>query len=299
MDFKQLRTFAVVAKELNFTRAAELLNYSQSSVSGQIQSLERELGVPLFDRLGRSVLLTEEGSKILVYTEDLSGIEQQIRAIARGQDEPVGTLVVGAPESIIAYRLPKVLLKFRERYPKVQLKFQPGACSGLRTALERGEIDVALLLEAPVHTNNLITECVIDEQIVLAAAPSHPLTIRAKIQEGDLTSQVFLMVEATRGGWSYREIFENQLIQSHIYPLQRLEFSSVEAIKQCAISGLGVALLPEITVKTEITEGKLVMIQWPTIRLSTQLSWNRHRWMSSGMRAFIGIIREVGGKNIT
>lgn len=219
MDFKQLRTFAVVAKERNFTRAAEVLNYAQSSISGQIQALEHELGVPLFDRLGRGVLLTEEGRRILVYVENLTRIEQQIRAIALGNSEPFGTLVVGAPESLIAYRLPKVLLKFRQLYPKVQLKFQPAACSELRTALERGEIDVALLLEAPVRTDSLITECLSDEQIVLVSEQSHPFATMQEVQTADLANQVLLMVESTRGGWSYREIFENQMIQSHTYPL--------------------------------------------------------------------------------
>lgn len=297
MDFKQLHTFTVVAKEQNITRAAKILNYSQSSVSGQIQALERELGVPLFDRLGRGVLLTEEGRRILVHVQNLSYIEQQIRAVAFGHDEPCGTLAVGAPESIIAYRLPKVLLKFRERYPKVQLRFQPGACSELRTGLERGEIDVALLLEAPVRAENLITECLIEEQIVLVSGLSHPLTTIKSIQEGDLANQVFLMVESTREGWSYREIFENQMIQSHVFPLQRLEFSSVEAIKQCAISGVGVALLPEITVRNEVAEGKLAVLHWTPIRLSTQLAWNKHRWMSSAMQAFMRIIRETGIEN--
>ncbi len=292
MDFKQLRTFSVVAKTQNFTRAAEILNYSQSTVSGQIQALEHDLGIPLFDRLGRGVLLTEEGRRILVYVENLSRIEEEIRAIAQGQDEPAGSLIVGAPESIIAYRLPEVLLKFRALYPKVQLKFAPGSCSEHRTALRLGEIDVAILLEAPIDTDHLITECLMEESIVLVSAPTHPLAQMDKISDSDLADQVFIMVESTQGGWSYREMFENTMILSHIYPSDRLEFSSVEAVKQCAVSGLGIALLPQMTVENEVREKKLAMLHRPSIRLSTHLAWNQQRWISSSMQAFIDVIRQ-------
>ena len=293
MDFKQLHTFAVVAKEQNFSRAAELLNYSQSTVSEHIHALERELGVPLFDRLGRGVLLTEAGKRILVHVENLSGIEQQIRSIALGCDEPCGTLVIGAPESIIAYRLPRVLVEFRKRFPKVELKFQLGTCAELRSSLEVGAVDIALLIEAPVAADNLITEGLINEQIVLVSAPSHPLAEMDAIEAADLTGEVLLMVESTRGGWSYREIFENEMVQTDVRPSQWLEFSSVEAIKQCAISGVGIALLPEITVRHEIADKKLKICGWPSIQIPTQMAWNKHRWISSAMQSFMRVVKEI------
>ncbi|MCL6444169.1 MAG: LysR family transcriptional regulator [Alicyclobacillus sp.] len=296
MDFKQLHTFAVVAKEKSFTRAAEILNYAQSSVSGQIQALEQELGAPLFDRLGRGVMLTDTGRNILPLVQSLFRIEEEIRAIAFGNKEPSGTLIVGAPESLIAYRLSRMLSEFHKRYPKVHLHFQTGGCAEHRESLQRGEMDVAFLLEAPIVTDGLIMEHLVDERILLVAEPRSPLSSMECIAPSDLAEQVFLMVESTKGGWSYREIFEHQLIQARVYPSKYMEFASVEAVKQCAISGVGIAILPEVVVRKELEERKLVALKWPAIVLPTQLAWNKDRWIPSAMQAFIRSVREFVGK---
>ena len=125
MEVRQLQTFCILAEELNFTRTGERVHTVQSNVTSQIKSLEAELGSPLFDRLAKRVLLTEAGHRFLPYAEKaLAAMEQGHRAVQLGT-EPAGPLHIGAPESVLAYRLPEVLKLFRKRYPKVELIFRP------------------------------------------------------------------------------------------------------------------------------------------------------------------------------
>ncbi|MDX6461830.1 MAG: hypothetical protein QOE55_5527, partial [Acidobacteriaceae bacterium] len=119
MEVRQLQTFCVLAEELNFTRTAERVFTVQSNVTSQIKALEGELGVPLFDRLAKKVVLTEAGRRFRPYAEKaLAAMDQGYRAVKFGT-EPAGPLNIGAPESVLTYRLPEVLKLFRKRYPKV------------------------------------------------------------------------------------------------------------------------------------------------------------------------------------
>src|ERR1700747_2150200 len=123
-ELRQPPTFRTVAATLNLTRAAEALGDVQSSVTAQIKALEEELGVPLFDRLGRRVMLTDAGHRFLPFAEQaLAAMEKGLLAVKAGS-EPCGPLRISAPESIVTYRLPLLLRKFRRRFPHVEMIFR-------------------------------------------------------------------------------------------------------------------------------------------------------------------------------
>ena len=146
MEVRQLQTFCILAEELNFTRTAERVHTVQSNVTSQIKSLEAELGVPLFDRLGKRVVLTEAGRRLRPYAERaLAAMDQGHHAVKFGT-EPAGPLRIGSPESVMTYRLPEVLQLFRKRYPKVDLIFHPDSQERLADALENGKLDRKLAL---------------------------------------------------------------------------------------------------------------------------------------------------------
>src|SRR5688500_4041002 len=105
MDLRQLNTFCTVAHALSFSRAATSLNYVQSSVTAQIQTLEDDLGVQLFDRMGKRVALTDAGKRLLLYAEKILRLAEEARSAVKTDEEPGGTVVVSAPESLCTYRL--------------------------------------------------------------------------------------------------------------------------------------------------------------------------------------------------
>ncbi|MGM0881652.1 MAG: LysR family transcriptional regulator [Bacillota bacterium] len=292
MELKQLKAFCTVASELSFTRAAEVLTYAQSSVTAQIQSLEQRFGVPLFNRLGKRVVLTEAGQRLLFYAEKMLQLADEAQIIVPGNEEPSGVLRIGAPESLFTYRLPPVLREFRSRCPKVELHFHPGDCSGLRRDLAQGTLDAALLLVQPFQSDTLIVEQLFQERLFLIAEPNHPLAVTETVLPGNLAGEVILVTEA---GCSYRELFEQTLRAAGVHPSTKLEFVSVEAIKQCVMTGMGIAILPEIAVKAEVGSGRMAALRWAGAELSvaTLLARHKDKWISPALSVFLELAKQL------
>src|SRR3712207_2814367 len=187
MELRQVQTFQVVAEELSFSRAATKLGYVQSSVSAQVSALERELGVPLFDRLGRRVKLTDAGGVMLAHSRKLLALAEETKGAVVdagvGSGEVTGSLTVSAPETLITYRLPQLLALFHERHPKVRLSVRPSTIGRLvgaaRRAVEDGTVDVAFVLDETlderVRLADLAVETLATEDITVIAPASHAL----------------------------------------------------------------------------------------------------------------------------
>jgi DNA-binding transcriptional LysR family regulator len=294
MEIRQLETFRAVAAQLSFTRAAAALGYAQSSVTAQVQALEAELGVNLFDRLGRRVALTDAGDRLLEYADRLLSLAEEARAAVADGAEPAGTLTVGAPETILTYRLPLVLRRFRARFPRVRLVFRPTPNADLQRAIGDGTLDVGFGLGAPQRSSGLAVELLCAEPLAVVAAGEHPLAGIAEVGPADLQRETLLL---TRPGCGYRALFASTLAASGIQPAATLDFGSVEAIKQCVAAGLGVAALPCVAVASELAEARLVALNWsgPPLEVATQMLWHPARAWAAALRAFLEIARETAG----
>lgn len=293
MELRQLATFRTVAETLNFTRAAAALGYVQSSVTAQIQALEEELGTPLFDRLGKRVTLTEAGRRLLVYAEKMVSLAEEARAAVCDGAEPMGTLTISAPETLCTYRLPGLLREFRSRYPQVRLLLRPAPFAELRRLVAEGVLDVAFTLEEPAPSpTSLHVEALLTERLMLIAPPEHALAARQRVVAADLDGEPVLVTET---GCSYRNLFERVLAAGGVRPATTLEFSSIEAIKQFVMVGMGVAVLPEVTVAADIAEGRLAALRWAgdELRIVTQMVWHKDKWFSPALAAFLATTREV------
>ncbi|MDE2573432.1 MAG: LysR family transcriptional regulator [bacterium] len=292
MELRQLAAFRTVAKTLNVTRAAEELNYAQSSVTAQIQALEEELETPLFERLGRRIVLTDAGGRLVAYAEQLLRLAGEARSAVGRNGEAVDTLRIGAPESLCTYHLPRVLTAFRRRFPHVQLVFQPGLCPELRRSVSAGEIDVAFLMEEHRLAGDLAVEALRREPLVLIAEPSHPLARRARITPRDLEGEPILAVEK---GCTYRARFEELLAQSGVRPSSTIEFGSNEAIKQCVAAGAGIAILPKIAVQAEIAKGTLAALplSLASLRFFTVMARHKDKWLSPPLAYLLELARET------
>lgn len=293
MELRQLTTFRMVAATLNFTRTAAALNYVQSSVTAQIQALEEELGVRLFDRLGKRVVLTDAGQRFLSYAEKILTLTEEARIAVADTDDPVGTLMISAPETLCIYRLPMLLQRFHLSYPHVRLDFRPISFARLRQSVAEGEVDIGFaLLEEPLVASGLCVETLLQERLLLLAPPDHPLTRLQQVRPSDLKDEQMLLTEA---GCSYRNLFVHALAREGIHLHSTVEFSSVEAIKQCVMVGMGLAVLPEITVQKEIAQDQLVALQWnePDFYVMTDMLWHKEKWISPALRAFLSMARSM------
>ncbi len=292
MDLRQLTTFRTVATTLSFTRAAAALNYVQSSVTAQVQALEEELGVQLFDRLGKRVTLTDAGQSLLTYADRILNLADEAKLAVSQQGMAAGSITLTAPETLCTYRLPAVLREFRLRYPQVQLIFKPCGVAEIRRCVAEGMIDVAFLLQEPMQSSSLLVEVLRIEPLVVIAPPDHRLVSQAVVDPADLAGEPILFTEL---GCNYRNMFERQLIVAGVYPKTNFEFNSIEAIKQCVMNGIGIAVLPEVTAINEIAQGRLAPLRWsaPDFHVSMQMLWHKDKWMSPAISAFLNLSREV------
>ncbi|WP_025679448.1 LysR family transcriptional regulator [Paenibacillus massiliensis] len=291
MESRHLFTFLVVVETGSFTKAALKLDYAQSSITSQIQALENELGKPLFDRIGRTIRLTTAGERLLPYAQEIHRMHAMAENALSTDVETSGTIRIGAPESLAAFRLPSIIREYRERYPQVRIILKPGLCWEMLSLLRAGDLDVAFILQPEAEERDLHIETLVQENMALIAAPNHPLAGSLMVEPGQLKEESILFTES---GCSYRTLFERHLHQSGIVPDPSLEFWSIEAIKQCVANGLGLSFLPYITVHKEIQDGKLVRLNWNDDgqRVATQLVYHTKKWQSQAMLAFLETVRQ-------
>jgi DNA-binding transcriptional LysR family regulator len=292
MEIRQLKSFKAVANLLSFNKAAGQLNYAQSSISVQIQTLEEELGVQLFDRLGKRVQLTETGTLLLQYANKILDLVDETHSAVTVDKEPVGSLTIRIPETFGVHRLPAVLNGFHSRFPKVQLNFITCALEGLAQDLRKGVTDLAFLLAESISAPDLEVETLGFESVVLVASPDHPLSAKRSVHTRDLTGETILL---SRVDCSYRKIFEQILGHEEVVRFNKFEFNSVEVIKHSVMAGLGVTVLPEIAVAEEVRGKRLVILPWSEagIEVAVLMIWFRDRWISPTLRAFMDVTRKV------
>ncbi|MEU8866751.1 LysR family transcriptional regulator [Streptomyces umbrinus] len=293
MEIRLLVTFEKVATVLSFTQAAAELKYAQSSVTSQIRALESSLGVQLFDRLGSHIRLTEAGDRLVPYARQIIELSEEARAAVVGTEEPSGTLTVGTMESLTSYRLSPLLELFHHRYPGVRLSMRPTLGDETRQALRQGTYDVGFLMERETEHAGLEVTLLAEEPLALVAAPGHPLAGAAvsAVSTADLVCEPLL---ATEPGCAYRDLFEEELNTRSAEPVSFMEFGTIEATKRAAAAGLGIALLPAVTVAEELADGRLVALRWePPFTLSTQLAWRSGKRLPAHARLFVEQARKL------
>ncbi len=292
MELRQLITFRTVASTLNFSRAAEVLSYVPSNVTMQMKALEDELGVRLFDRLGKQLVLTTAGKRFLTHVQSVLDQLEEAKTVVHDNEVLSGTLTISANEVICAYRLPAVFQLFRSRHPGVRLIFRSVPNQELKQTLFEGSADVVFMLDEPIRSSGLAVEPLLEETFRLFAAPDHPLAKRTVLRLEYFHEEVFLTNEK---GCPYRTMFDRSFEKEGIDSITYLEFQSAEAIKQCAISGIGIAFLPEIVAEAEVERGELVALPWqiPDLHVYTQMLWHKDKWLSPIMMSFIEAAREL------
>lgn len=290
MEIRQLKTFWTLASTCSFSQTAELLSYVPSTITMQIKSLEEELGVKLLDRLGKKVVLTDAGQQFLPYATKILNDVEEAKCISSQHGELAGTVVIGADEVLCAYLLPALFKRFRADYPGVRLLFRPLSGQELKSSLREGHADVVFVLDEPINSKDLHSEFLKDETFQMVVSPDHMLASRSALVIDDFHKQHFLLTEKN---CSYRTYFDQSITKKGADALTELEFHSVEAIKQCVVAGLGIALLPEMALKKELSDGEVVALPWDLsdISFSAQMLWHREKWISPSMAAFMEVAK--------
>lgn len=291
MELRDLRTFVTVAGLLNFNQAGRALHAAQSTVSVRIQALEEELGVRLFDRLGRRVILTEAGRRLLGYGRKLLDMEEEARAFVAGEDKAGGALVVRMPESLCVRRFSPVLARFHQQYPNVGLQLLPCVFNGLVEDLRRGVTDLAFVMAYEVFSRDMRSAYLGTEALVVVAAPGHPLAGLSGVGPADVTGQTLFVATSD---CSYRRIFEGLLAQAGTLPASVVECGSVAAVERFVADGLGFSVFPEITVREAVAAGRLMVLPWTEgpLEAAVLMLWHKDKWLGPALAGFMALCQQ-------
>ena len=275
LDLTDLLYFSAVAREGGVTRAAEKLHRVQSNVTTRVQKLETQLGIRLFLREGRRMILTAEGHKLLGYADRLIALANETERLMM-QQEPGGAFRLGAMESTAAVRLPDLLSRLLDRHPDIEVELTTGNPSELGELVLSGEIEAAFAAN-PVRDERLDSITAFEERVtVVSLAPS---------LEPD---KALLVLEK---GCPHRARLEEWYLSRGWQTGRMIEIGSYHAMFGCVLAGMGAALVPESVIATFPSQSRLVRHPLPDGfgTLKTRLFWRRDL-LSANTRALIGLL---------
>lgn len=290
LTLRQLRTFKTVVDLTSFSAAALRLKLSQPSVSYQIKELEEALGLPLLDRLGKKVQLTEAGAVLYSYVRQMLGVlDEATVAIEEMRGIQRGSLRVGASTTVGIYLLPAALGAFKKLHPGLVISLEIGSRARVQEQVLRNELDLAVVGPALKDPDLAVIPFMNDELIVVAPA-GHPLASRKSLTLKDLAEQPFVMREAASGSrWS----LEKAARKAGAKLIVAMELGSNGAIKHAVESGLGLAVLSRYACTLELSSGRLVELDvrgFP-IRRDWHIVHLRRRRLPAPVKAFIEFLK--------
>lgn len=292
MELRNAATFVKVVEFNNFTKAAESLGYSQSAVTTQIKALEAELGVPLFDRIGRGIVLTQEGRTFLPYALNLLKAEEEAISSVRPTEHLSGQLKICSASSYAMGPLPEILLRFQKAHPDVSVTVKVSDFLEDTTGrLARGELDFLVCMDEENAYPQFQTVVTRPEEIIFVTYPDNPLCRKKKLTAADIVEHEFILSDREIG---YCAILEKYLRKNNVEIREAMELGSVAAIVQLMLRGFGVSFIPAFMAKDHIRSGELVRLHASDFELTLQSYFlcSRDRWINPIMREFIRIIEE-------
>lgn len=281
MTFDQIRTFLAVANAGNFTRAAQQLYLSQPAVSQHVLALEKHLGRQLFDRKGRSLVLTLAGHRFASYAQTTMMETDTLMADMRALDDPLqGIIAVGSIHAVGVYVLPAAIARFQQAHPTVRIELKIGNTEQIGDDLQRGILDLAILdtIVPPSSSRQLRRDDFSLEEGALIVPPGHPWAGRDDIDVHEVYEQAVVMRE--RGSRS-RGALEAELARLGIAVAElrvSMELGNTEAIKQAVASGLGVGFVPLCAIQRELEWGVLARAEL------ARGGYGRQLWLYSPIR---------------
>ncbi len=289
MDINQLEVLVTVARERSFSRAAEVLGRTQPAVSQSIRRLEREVNETLFDRSSKDGTLTTAGVTLVEYARQILTLRKRaVDAIADLRDVKFGKLTLSANEHTVFAVLP-IIAEFQKRHPLVKVEVSRGVASRIPEEIASREVELGVLSFKP-RDESLVSVKIGSDQLVLVVAPTHHLAGRNEVSISELGNESFIAHNARS---PYRrnviEAFERSDTKLNI----TVELPSLEAIKRLVETGVGIALVPKLTVAPEIEAGRLSELSVRELKLERKLNivYRKNAVLSHAAREFIALAR--------
>lgn len=297
MELRNIMTFLKIAETGSFTRAAAQLGYNQSTVTVQIQQLEQELGVKLFDRVGRHINLTEKGYEFLGCANEIARATQKAKAIAQRDREASGLLRVGTVEEFLTPTFNQMLKLYYTRFPGVEIEMHIRRPEAQLAALKAGELDMALVLDRPIEGDDFIHAWERRDRAIFVTAPTEspasgtPLSLEALC--------ALPLVLPCRGS-GFRDLFERMAEEAGCRVNVTVSSNHLPTVKYLLEEGDVIALMPEYAVREELRAGTLqeLSVNCTEMTLRAQMLYHRSKWVTPPMQELIDLMACYRGLNL-
>lgn len=281
MELRHLAYFVAVAERLNFSRAAEDMHVAQPAISQQIHSLEKELGEPLFERVGKRVQLTDAGQALLPHARQiLSAVEAARHEILERGKLLKGTAKLGAPPTVSAHILPASLTSFEKHFPGLDVRLREAGTGTLLKLIEQGVLDLAIV-SVDVLPPTVEWKSFREESYVVAVSLKNPLCQKGSVVMGELADESFILFPE---GYQLREVTLKACRTAGFEPHIALDGGSMQSALQFVAAGLGVAVVPELALINAKGVGALTIAD-QSLKRSLGLVWRKGQYLSPAARA--------------
>jgi len=282
MELRHLRYFEAVARHSHVTRAAEELHIAQPALSKQVCQLEQELGVALFDRVGRNVRLTEAGEALIPHVKAvLSQIESARAEMAERVGLRRGRARIGTPPSVGTQLLPHAIAAFNKRYPGIELELHESGIQTLLDLLETGLADMAIVT-SPVYDPDLTVVPLFSEELVVVVGPEHPLAQCDNVVLSELKEESWVLLPVN---YELRESTLDACQQAGFNPRIVLDGGEIDTLIRLVSAGVGIALIPRLAIINSYSQVGILSVVDQKLERSLALVWRGDRVASPAARA--------------
>lgn len=292
MEIRNLTTFLHVAELNSFTKAAELLGYTQSTVSFQIKQLETELDCLLFERINHTITLTERGNELLAYAQAVCRLTDEFKQEIAENRTPKGFIHIVTPDSVCEDMLSHNYRDFHKKYPDIALKFTTADTGDMFKMLDRNEADLVITLDSHIYQKDYVIakEQHIDMHFV--TNPSSRFAGNKNLSISDIKDEPFILTEKEMG---YRRIFNRALAKKNIDIMPALEVGRTDLITLLLEVGEGISYLPDFVTKEKVDAGKLVYLDVTDVDIDIwkQMIYHKNKWISNPMKTFIEYVKKA------
>jgi DNA-binding transcriptional LysR family regulator len=292
VELAQIDAFIAAADCGSFSRAAEQLNVAQPSLSNRIQSLEREVGQVLFERMGRGVKLTDSGRAFLPYAQRLRrALDDGLLVLAGTRDGTAGRLSIGTAPAVGTYVLPQLLKIFCDNRGGVDVLVRTGHSDEVLQMVLDDDVQVGF--GRPINHPDVRTIVLYQDELVLVVSDEHKYAKRGAVRVDELADEALILFDRDSGYYSMIiSLFQNL----GVIPQQQMQLDSIEASKKMVESNLGIALLPEVSVEREIRLGTLHKIYIEAadpLKRDIAVFYRRNKPQSGPMSTFLDLLGEI------
>jgi DNA-binding transcriptional LysR family regulator len=296
MELRNLITFIHVAELGSFTKAAEQLGYSQSTISFQIKQLEDELGCLLFERINHTITLTERGHELVTYAHQVRALTDEFKESLAHEEDCRGHIHIVTPDSVCEEMIYSHYIDFHNKYPSISIKFTTADTSVMFDMLDHNEADVIITLDSHTYQKDYVISKEEPLSMHFVAKADSKFAKKKNLLVKDIINEPFILTEYGQG---YRRVFDRELAKKSLSITPVLEIGRTDIITSLLAKSDMISFLPDFVTKSYVEKGTLCYLDVCDMKIDIwkQLIYHKNKWISKSLKSFIDFVKSCEFSN--